>query len=80
MPKKAVAEPDFEAQLKELEALVEKMEQGDLPLEESLKAFERGVQLARACQKTLGEAEQKVKILLSQNGEETLADFTPDED
>lgn len=79
MPKKTVTEVDFEAQLKELEALVEKMEQGDLALEDSLLAFERGIQLARACQKTLGEAEQKVKILLSHNGDEKLADFTPED-
>lgn len=80
MSKKAAPTPDFESQLKELEALVEKMEQGELPLEDSLKAFERGIALARACQKTLGEAEQKVKILLAQNGEEALADFAPDQE
>lgn len=79
MPKKAPA-PDFESQLKELEALVEKMEQGELPLEDSLKAFERGIQLARSCQKALGEAEQKVQILLSQSGEEALAEFEPEDE
>lgn len=56
---------DFERALKELEELVGHMEQGDLPLEESLKAFERGVELTRACQQALKEAEQKVEILIS---------------
>lgn len=56
---------DFERALKELEELVGRMEQGDLPLEESLKAFERGIELTRACQQALKEAEQKVEILIS---------------
>lgn len=62
-PAPAGETPDFESALKELEQLVEKMEQGDTPLEESLKDFERGVQLTRACQQALKEAEQKVEIL-----------------
>lgn len=70
---------DFESQLKELEELVERMEQGDLPLEDSLKAFERGVTLTRHCQKALADAEQKVKILLEQNGETELVDFQADD-
>jgi exodeoxyribonuclease VII small subunit len=44
-------------------------------LEESLKLFERGVQLTRTCQKALKEAEQKVQILLEENGEPTLQPF-----
>lgn len=73
---------DFEASLNELEKLVDKLEQGDLSLEESLKDFERGVKLTRACQQALGNARQQVQILLQQeNGESTLADFTlPDDD
>ena len=61
---KTPAPVDFEAALKELETLVEKMEQGDLRLEESLQYFERGVQLTRQCQQALQAAEQKVQILL----------------
>ncbi len=72
MVKKAVR---FEESLAELEQLVERMEQGNLPLEESLKLFERGVQLTRTCQKALKEAEQKVQILLEENGESTLQPF-----
>jgi exodeoxyribonuclease VII small subunit len=73
------AVPDFEAAMHDLEQLVERLEQGDLPLEESLAAFERGVALTRACQSALKEAEQKVEILLKKAGEPVVEDFTPDE-
>ncbi|HUL12184.1 MAG TPA: exodeoxyribonuclease VII small subunit [Methylococcaceae bacterium] len=66
----------FEESLAELEQLVERMEQGNLSLEESLKLFEHGVQLTRSCQKALKEAEQKVQILLEENGQPTLKPFT----
>lgn len=69
---------DFERALEELEALVASMESGELSLEESLTRFERGVQLTRACQKALAEAEQKVKILLEKEGGDELAPFEPD--
>lgn len=68
----------FEESLAELEQLVERMEQGNLPLEESLKLFERGVQLTRTCQGALRDAEQKVRILLEDNGEPSLKPFTHD--
>ncbi|MCI0655106.1 MAG: exodeoxyribonuclease VII small subunit [Methylococcaceae bacterium] len=74
MAKKITPVP-FEQSLKELEELVEHLEKGDIPLEESLKSFERGIQLTRACQKALREAEQKVEILLEDNGDETLKPF-----
>jgi len=61
---------DFEKSMSELEALVEKLERGDLPLEESLAAFERGVALTRACQTALSEAEQKVELLMKRPGAE----------
>ena len=70
---------NFEQSLQELEALVEKMEAGNLSLEESLKYFERGIALTRNCQKALSEAEQKVKILLEKNGKEQLQDFEAEE-
>lgn len=66
---------DFEKALNELEQLVEKMEQGDLSLEESLQQFERGVALTRACQQALQSAEQKVQILLSEDNQQNLAAF-----
>lgn len=73
-PRKTAEEaaPDlatFEASLKELEAVVQRMEQGDQPLEESLRDFERGVQLTRACQAMLASAQQRVDILSSRTGQ-----------
>jgi exodeoxyribonuclease VII small subunit len=66
----------FEKSLAELEALVEKLEQGDVPLEDALKNFERGVQLTRECQSALKAAQQKVEILLKKNNSEArLAPF-----
>lgn len=70
---------DFEQALAELEQLVERMEQGELSLEQSLKDFERGIALTRACQGALKEAEQKVRILTSQGGKEELEPFEGDE-
>lgn len=64
----------FEASLAELEAIVRDMEGGQLPLEESLAAYERGAILLKHCQEALGAAEQKLKIL--ENG--SLQDFIPD--
>lgn len=55
---------NFETSLAELEALVQQMEQGDLTLEDSLAAFERGIALTKACQTALSEAEQKVNVLM----------------
>ncbi len=61
---------NFENQLTELEAIVDQLEDGDLPLDEALKIFEKGVKLSRQCQKHLADAEQKVTILM--NGKEEL--------
>ncbi len=72
--------PDFEQSLAELEALVAKLEQGDVPLEDALKTFERGVALTRQCQTALRTAQQKVEVLLARNGEETIESFSDDED
>jgi len=66
--------------MQELEALVERLERGDLPLEESLKLFERGTALTRACQAALQEAEQKVEILTTRNGCEIFEPFEQDRD
>ena len=62
------APADFERSLAELETIVAKLEQGDLSLDESLRHFERGVQLTRVCQSALKQAEQKVEILLRKSG------------
>ncbi len=60
--------PEFERALAELESLVERLERGDLPLEEALSTFERGVDLTRRCQNSLKAAQQRVEILLKRNG------------
>ena len=61
-------EMEFEPALKKLEGIVEKLETGDLSLEEALKAYEEGVRLADACQKRLTEAEKKVEVLMKTSG------------
>ena len=67
---------NFEQSLKELEQLVESLEAGNLSLEDSLKAFERGVRITRECQDALKNAEQKVSILMrDSNGELTESEF-----
>jgi exodeoxyribonuclease VII small subunit len=56
----------FETSLKQLEQIVEKLEKGDLPLEESIKLFEEGVALSNACKTELEAAEGKVQVLMKQ--------------
>lgn len=58
--------PLFEESIKKLESIVEKLEKGDLSLEESLKLFEEGVALSAACKKELDSAEGKVQMLIKQ--------------
>jgi exodeoxyribonuclease VII small subunit len=72
--------PDFEQALEDLEATVEHLERGDLPLEEALKQFERGIGLARSCQVALKQAEQKVEILLQKTPEAAPESFEPEEE
>jgi exodeoxyribonuclease VII small subunit len=59
----------FEESLAELESLVERMESGEMSLEDSLKAFEQGIKYTRDCQNALAKAEQKVQLLLQKNGQ-----------
>ena len=66
---------NLEKSLSELEALVEELESGDLPLDKAMKKFEAGIKLTRGCQAALKEAEQKVEILLKSAGDEQLEDF-----
>jgi len=77
--KKRKDSPDFEKALQELEGLVEKMEAGELSLEDSLGHFERGIELTRTCQKALKAAEQKVQILLEKDGDQEPVPFESDE-
>ena len=70
---------DFEQALAELESLVERLERGDLPLEEALSTFERGVELTRRCQSSLKAAQQRVDILLKRNGQPDTEPFAVSE-
>ena len=72
---------NLEKTLADLEALVEELESGDLPLEKAMKKFEEGIKLTRACQTALKDAEQKVEILVqSAGGDEELQSFDVEED
>ncbi len=80
MPQKAIKiakSTSFEDALGELEGIVKTLESGDQPLDASLTQFERGVALARFCQQSLATAEQKIKILSTEDGEESLDEFDP---
>ena len=72
---------EFEKKLSRLENIVEKMEAGELSLEDSLKLFEEGVKLSRECNSQLSEAEQKVKILMGfdASGAPVTQDFSATE-
>ncbi|WMW21189.1 exodeoxyribonuclease VII small subunit [Methanolobus mangrovi] len=61
-------EISFENSLEELESLVEKLEKGQLTLDESLGIFERGMKLARVCNQKLSKAERKIEVLIEENG------------
>jgi exodeoxyribonuclease VII small subunit len=78
MVKKAV-ECNFEKSLAELNKLVEQLETGKLTLEQSLTAFERGIKLTHECQQALVAAEQKVQILLEQEGKPQLQAYDDNE-
>ncbi|HTL49841.1 MAG TPA: exodeoxyribonuclease VII small subunit [Steroidobacteraceae bacterium] len=82
MTQKKQSIPDFEASLAELESIVQRLEHGELPLDESLRQFERGVALTRSCQKALRQAEQKIRVLSKgADGELVEQDFdAPEED
>lgn len=66
----------FESTIEELEQLIEQLESGDLALDEALRKFERGISLARAGQLKLNDAEQRVRILLSNRDDAPLSDFS----
>lgn len=57
----------FEASLNELEQIVRQLEEGDLPLEESLKLFENGVRLSRECRERLTNAERRIEVLMKES-------------
>jgi exodeoxyribonuclease VII small subunit len=80
---------DFEKRLTDLESVVERLEQGDLPLEESVRLFEEGMKLSQSCKKELDSAEGRIQVLIEQGGGkmkpqplevETDDDITEEED
>ena len=73
-------EPAFEQSLAELEQLVQRLEGGELPLDEALKTFERGIELTRHCQTALKAARQKVDILLKRSGQLEVEPFSGADD
>ena len=70
----------FEEALTELEHIVLGLEQGEVSLDDALKQFERGINLIRNSQTKLEQAQQKVAILLEQNGQSQLSDFTSEDE
>lgn len=84
-PKKTTPPPQddpvagFERSLDELESLVLKMEQGEMSLDDTLAAYERGVGLFRRCQQALEQAELRVKLLSDPADPDSSEDFLPDE-
>ncbi len=68
---------NFETDMKELEGLVAKLEQGDLTLDGMLDLFEKGVTLSKQCAKTLDQAEARIKIITQKDGETVKQDFQP---
>lgn len=69
--------PSFEVTIAELETIVAQMESGNLPLDQSIQAYKRGAALLQACQQSLADAEQQVRILTDAN---KLAAFNPSND
>ncbi len=76
-PSEASPVADFESSLDQLEQLVEKMEHGDMTLEESLAAYERGVGLYRRCQGALEQAELRVRLLGDPGNADSAEAFPP---
>lgn len=71
-----MAKQSFEIALKKLEEVVEKLESGEVSLDQSLKLFEQGITLVRQCSKRLDEVESKVQVLVSDERGERLEDFS----
>jgi exodeoxyribonuclease VII small subunit len=76
-----VAGVKFEQAIARLEAIVGELENGDLPLDESLKVFEEGIRLSKSCLKILEDAERKVEVLVQdKNGKKRLHAYSPDDE
>lgn len=75
-----MAEKTFEKALERLEEIVKMMEEGDMTLDDSLKAFEEGINLSRFCAKKLDDAERKVEMLVKRDGEEQVVPFVREDE
>lgn len=75
-----MAEKTFEKALERLEEIVKMMEEGNMTLDGSLKAFEEGINLSRFCAKKLDDAERKVEMLVKRDGEETVVPFVKEDE
>ncbi|MDD5167754.1 MAG: exodeoxyribonuclease VII small subunit [Syntrophales bacterium] len=76
-----MAKDKFEDALSRLEEIVHRMEEGDLSLDESLKAFEEGIKLVRICSKKLEDAQRRIEILTkNEQGDTTVNPFSGEED
>jgi exodeoxyribonuclease VII small subunit len=78
MPEGNTSSPTFEASLGELEQIVRELEKGDLPLEQSLALFEKGMQLSASCKAQLEEAETRVELLMKRGSGTVAVPFDPD--
>lgn len=79
MARKKLENLSFEESLKELEQIVQNLEAGELSLEEAMNFFERGLNLSQLSQEKLQDAEQKIQLLVTQSGKQSLTDFNVDE-
>ena len=80
MSVKSVKKPDFEKEMKQLEKLLDEMENEELSLEESIRKFEQGVKMVHKCQQALDQAERKIKVLMKKNSRMELDDYPADQD
>ena len=80
MSKAGKRQPDLEKSLAELETIVATLEEGDIPLEQALKQFEKGIKLSRDCQTALQSAEQRVQVLMNDDLEDFDAVEASEED
>jgi exodeoxyribonuclease VII small subunit len=77
-PKQRESEPNFERAMERLEAIVEQMESGKLPLEDLIVRYEEGMNLVKVCQERLANAEQKIEIIARNSaGKSVVKEFEP---
>lgn len=78
MPEPQTAPATFESSLRELESIVKDLEKGDLPLEQSLALFEKGMRLSADCKRQLEEAESRIEVMMKRGAEVVPTPFAPE--